>query len=101
MELVFNPRPGYQFYIPSVWTLTNHQVGDTVDPKIGDMVMVWDDQHHEYQAHMALPDNMEFVFISRTYDEQGKIFEIVKRDIEIPALGTDSYVAINPNSGFG
>lgn len=100
MKLVYNPRPGYNFYVPSVWTLTNHQVGDTVDPMIGDMVMVWDDQHHELRAHKSLPDNMELMFVSRTDDGQGKIFEIVKRDVDIPVFGTDSCVTINPNSGF-
>lgn len=101
MELVFNPRPGDQFYVPSVWTLTNHQVGNTVDPMIGDMVMVWDDQHHELRAHKSLPDNMELAFISRTNDGQGKIFKVIRRDrANVHVLGGGDCIAINPNVGF-
>ena len=77
-KLVFNPRPGYYFYVPDRWTLTQHFVGDTVTPAPGDQVIVWNDGHHKAQAEMKLSAlSLGWVFVKRTQEPGGQIYKIV------------------------
>ncbi len=77
MKLVYSPRPAYQFYVPSRWTLTQHEVKETVTPGNGDSVIIWNNGRHIKQAEMALPDGLKLEFVEPTADGDGNIYNIV------------------------
>ena len=77
MKLVYSPRPGYQYYVPSRWTLTQHEVKETVTPSKGDSVIIFNDERHIQQATMALPEDCKLEFVKETVACGGSIYNIV------------------------
>jgi len=76
MKLVYNPKPAYQYYVPSIWTLTRHDTYETVTPNKDDSVIIWNDEHYIEQAKLALPEGLKLEFVKPTVESGGSIYNI-------------------------